>query len=726
MTVSNSTNRTSATGTGSTGQEVPFSFPISVSGDLTVLKRTTSTAAETTLTETTNYTVVINDDIGGTVTTVTAIETTEQIHIIRDTPVTQTLDLEQGGLFNAENVEAAFDKNTRLIAENTNAISRMLRFPETDPTSSFAELDNSVDRASKYLFFDSSGIPTAASVSTTGALTVSAYIETLLDDATAAAARSTLGALSVINVTDAAYGADPTGATDSTAAIQAALDAAIAAPAALYLPTGIYKLVTSALTVVAGQRIYIFGDGPGLTRIYQSTVDVNVFELGDSTGDTSGWYLGNMSIATSAGTGNAGGTGFAVQLQRMNIGFMENVWIPGCGGTGGKGGGISFDDCITWTFINVHVSNTLPDVTGARTTTGNCNAGFYFDDEIGENTAATFLGCQTRGCNHGYLTTDSAAHGVVIIGGDVEGFTWGIKVLGGDRWKIKTWLEGAPVYLEDCVNVLIDTQSLSDANETQTALQLVNCTGTYIQNTHIGGIVLVDSDCINTNFTNVMFAISTSLRNDSVTTRLENCFIGSATGFRATRAPYVVTRNFQIDNGVGSFENWDSATLPNGWIAVSSPTIAQEFTIIHSGTKSCKITSSGSDTEGLYFLISDAYKNCWISIEGFVYSTTISSAGPRIAMGPESLASSTTHIIGLSPTTDKWIPLRASFYKASGALERLFITTSTDGDVFYLDSIRIWAEVNPDGKYGDLNPENVVVHDGSVVTYEDEIVTYRR
>ena len=59
MTFTNQTNRTSATGSGSTGQEISFLFPIAATSDLTVYKRVTATGVQTTLTETTNYTVSI-------------------------------------------------------------------------------------------------------------------------------------------------------------------------------------------------------------------------------------------------------------------------------------------------------------------------------------------------------------------------------------------------------------------------------------------------------------------------------------------------------------------------------------------------------------------------------------------------------------------------------------------------------------------------------------------
>ncbi len=96
MTVSNTTARTSAVGTNVAGQEIAFSFPINATSDLTVKSRVTTTGVESTLTETTDYTVSINGDSGGTVTLVAAWATTYTLWVIRTTPRTQTLDLEQG------------------------------------------------------------------------------------------------------------------------------------------------------------------------------------------------------------------------------------------------------------------------------------------------------------------------------------------------------------------------------------------------------------------------------------------------------------------------------------------------------------------------------------------------------------------------------------------------------------------------------------------------------
>lgn len=193
MTLSNQTNRVSATGSGSTGQEVPFSFPINATSDLVVYRRVTATGVQTLLAETTDYTVVISGTSGGTLTTVTTIETTEQIHIIRDTPDTQSLDLVQGGSFNAENVETALDKNTKLIIEKEDAISRTPSFPATDPVSSISDLPNSIDRISKQAGYDSTGKPNAISAVPTGSVAFTAFGTDLVEAADAAAGRTVLG-----------------------------------------------------------------------------------------------------------------------------------------------------------------------------------------------------------------------------------------------------------------------------------------------------------------------------------------------------------------------------------------------------------------------------------------------------------------------------------------------------------------------------------------------------
>jgi parallel beta-helix repeat protein len=69
------------------------------------------------------------------------------------------------------------------------------------------------------------------------------------------------------------FGADPTNTTDSTSAIQAAVNAAVAATKKLYIPGGQYK-VSSTITIAGGVTIY--GDDK-VTIIASTTTTGNIF-----------------------------------------------------------------------------------------------------------------------------------------------------------------------------------------------------------------------------------------------------------------------------------------------------------------------------------------------------------------------------------------------------------------------------------------------------------------
>ncbi len=285
MTFTNQTNRTSATGNAAVGQTVAFAFPINASSDLLVIQRVTATGVETTLAETTNYTVKDPSGLtdptadwssGGTLTTVTAVAATAQIHIIRNTPMQQTLDLAAGGTFNAENLEAALDKNTKLVIENDDGLGRSVRFPKTDPAASRVAIPNSIERASSYLTFDASGIPTATSTLATGTATISAFGATVIDDANADAAMTTLQGIPVINVRSSAYGAVGDGSTDDTTAIQAAITAG--ANKIVYFPYQSGAYMTDKLILVSNTTLVF---DPGVTVKLRANEDTRLFQISD-------------------------------------------------------------------------------------------------------------------------------------------------------------------------------------------------------------------------------------------------------------------------------------------------------------------------------------------------------------------------------------------------------------------------------------------------------------
>ena len=240
MAFTNQTRRTSATGSGAIGQEVPFSFPISNTSDLVVRKRVTATGVPTTLTETTNYTITIAGVSGGTLTTVTAIGTDETIHLERNTPITQQLELESGGSYNAEDIETAFDKNTKLSSEATDDADRSIHIPATD-TSITTELPSAIDRASKNLTFDSSGNISASVSVATGSVSFTTFGTNMAEAANDNAGKIVMNIDHVFDVTDSIYGATGDGVTNDLTAIELAEVACAAAGGGIvFFPAGTY------------------------------------------------------------------------------------------------------------------------------------------------------------------------------------------------------------------------------------------------------------------------------------------------------------------------------------------------------------------------------------------------------------------------------------------------------------------------------------------------------
>jgi hypothetical protein len=78
-----------------------------------------------------------------------------------------------------------------------------------------------------------------------------------------------------LNVLD--YGADPTGVTDSTAAIQAAIDALPTGGGAVYVPTGMY-LIDPAIGIDVVTGLTLFGDGRANTQFIPKPAGGNIFK----------------------------------------------------------------------------------------------------------------------------------------------------------------------------------------------------------------------------------------------------------------------------------------------------------------------------------------------------------------------------------------------------------------------------------------------------------------
>jgi len=198
MTISSTTVRKSYAGDGSTVAFDTSPMVFFLSTDLVVKAIVTATGAETTLTETTDYTVTGGAGTTGTVTMVAVGDPPVQygppavgvtLLIQRVVPLTQAVDLVNNSANDAETMEDTLDKLTMITQQLDEEKGRSLRIPPSE-TGTAALTVLPFDRANKFLSFDASKNVT---VSATTDTPVSAFATTLLDDTTAGAALTTLG-----------------------------------------------------------------------------------------------------------------------------------------------------------------------------------------------------------------------------------------------------------------------------------------------------------------------------------------------------------------------------------------------------------------------------------------------------------------------------------------------------------------------------------------------------
>jgi hypothetical protein len=369
-----------------------FTFKTFDEADLVVVL-TSSSGVETTKTITTHYTVSLNADQnnnpGGTVTMITAPATGETLTIARELDALQETDITNGGGFYPEVIEDALDRLTMLSQQNSDILARSLR--SSVAGGSIGDLPTATDRASKYLAFDASGDPIATS-GTAGSPT-SAFMETVLDDATASDARATLGVAIGTNVQ--AYDADIPTVAASQGEMEAGTEAALRSMSPLRVAQAIAALVPPAAS----------GAPTG-----------TVFDYVGSTEPSGYVFLSGLTI----GNGSSGGTGRAnADTSALFVLLWDSMADAQAAVSGGRGANAAADFAANKTI-------TLPDARG-RIVAGKDNMGGSTASRItnaGAGIVGTTLGVAGGSQTHTLTEAQLASHTHSVgsgaaIGGDI-------------------------------------------------------------------------------------------------------------------------------------------------------------------------------------------------------------------------------------------------------------------------------------------------------------------
>jgi len=191
MTVASELNRKSFA-----GDDATVAFPTTPvvffdEGDLDVYVVVTATGVATLQTLTTHYTVSGGDGAVGTVTMLTAPTSLQTLVIVRTLDILQEVDFVQNDTSDVEVAEDAIDRLTMISQQLDTKVERSFKLPDGDISGASTEVP--IPEASKVIGWndDASALQNYSAADIEVSL-VSPFMETVLDDATAAAARVTL------------------------------------------------------------------------------------------------------------------------------------------------------------------------------------------------------------------------------------------------------------------------------------------------------------------------------------------------------------------------------------------------------------------------------------------------------------------------------------------------------------------------------------------------------
>jgi hypothetical protein len=144
---------------------------------------------------------------------------------------------------------------------------------------------------------------------------------------TGALARTAQGKFQdVISIKD--FGADATGATDSTTAIQSAINYALSLPhgAAVYMPAGTYKIsATINIPFTTTVSFTLFGDGRATQLKYFGGSFPDLLSVGGATNLFDTQYVFRDFSFAQPNSGTATGANAALYLRNTNSALVQNV-----------------------------------------------------------------------------------------------------------------------------------------------------------------------------------------------------------------------------------------------------------------------------------------------------------------------------------------------------------------------------------------------------------------
>ena len=191
MTVSSELNRKEYAGNGVTTAFATSPVVFFDSGDLDVYV-VSSAGVATLKTITTHYTVTGGDGSTGTVTMVTAPASGETLVIVRTLDVTQSTDFVNNDSSDAEVAEDTIDRLTMIAQQIDAKVDRSFRLADSDVSGASTEIPTPA--GTSLIGWNTAGTALQNySTSTLSSALTTAFTLTLLDDTTAAEARTTLG-----------------------------------------------------------------------------------------------------------------------------------------------------------------------------------------------------------------------------------------------------------------------------------------------------------------------------------------------------------------------------------------------------------------------------------------------------------------------------------------------------------------------------------------------------